>query len=189
MGKIMQTRLLKGLFRIAAAMVLVNGLYLAAGSAQTMPVPSAGFVPDVPGATDKPDPTRAYKFAFDVQSMANSAGDVSPALTGIGRLLNTYRKFGVPANQLQATAVFHGRTIALVIKDDTYKARTGAPTNPNKTILKELLAAGVKLVVCGVSAREQNYVSSDFLPSVTTNLSATITFMELESRGYVKVER
>jgi hypothetical protein len=32
------------------------------------------------GATDKPDPSRIYKLAFDVQSMADSADKVSPAL-------------------------------------------------------------------------------------------------------------
>lgn len=154
-----------------------------------MVVPSAGVVPDVAGATDKPDPARSYKFVFDVQSMADSANDISPALTGIGRLLNTYRGYGVPADHIQATAVFHGKTIVLVTRDEIYRNRTGAKANPNVAILQQLLAGGVKLVVCGVSAREQNYVASDLLPSVTTDLSATITFMELQSRGYVKVER
>ncbi len=157
--------------------------------AQALPVPSAGIVTDVPGATDKPDASRAYKFVFDVKSMASSASDISPALTGIGRLLNTYRNYGVAANKIEATAVFHGDTIALVTKDDTYRGRTGASENPNKAILNQLLAAGVKLVVCGGSARAQNYTTSDLLPSVTMNLSATITLMELESRGYVKVDR
>lgn len=154
-----------------------------------MVVPSAGVVQDVVGATDKPDPTRSYKLAFDVISMASSADAVSPALTGIGRLLNTYRKYGVAPSNIEASAVFHGRTIALVTRDEIYRNRTGAKSNPNTAILRELIAAGVKLVVCGVSAREQNYVPSDMLPGVTVNLSATVTFIELQSRGFVKVDR
>ncbi len=164
------------------------GLSMSAVLAQ-MPVPSAGAVPDVPGATDVPDPSRSYKFAFDVQSMPSSSDSVSPALISIARLLNTYRARGVSADHFEATAIFHGPTIVLVTRDETYRNRTGARGNPNLSILRELAAAGVKLVVCGVSAREQNYTSSDLVPSAHLNLSATVTLMELQSRGYVKVER
>lgn len=154
-----------------------------------LPIPSAGIIPDVAGATDKPDPKRTYRFAFDAVSMANSADDVSPALVGIARLINTYRNYGVPAANIEATAVFHGRTIVLVTKDEIYRARTGAKSNPNIAILQQLAAAGVKMVVCGVSAREQNYVAADLVPQAHMNLSATVTFFELQSRGFVKVER
>ncbi len=175
--------------RVALFAFIAIGAARIDANAQTLPMPSAGIVTDVPGATDKPDASRAYKFVFDVKSMASSASNVSPALTGIGRLLNTYRSYGVPADKIEATAVFHGDTIVVVTKDEIYRGRTGASENPNKAIIKQLLAAGVKLVVCGGSARAQNYTSSDLLPSVTMNLSATITLMELESRGYVKVDR
>jgi len=47
----------------------------------------------------------------------------------------------------------------------------------------------VKLVVCGVSAREQRYEASDLLPLAALNLSATLTFIDLQLRRYVKVER
>ena len=154
-----------------------------------LPVPSAGIIPDVAGATDKPDPKRSYKFAFDVISMANSADDVSPALTSIARVINTYRNYGVPAANIEATAVFHGRTIALVVNNEVYRARTGAKANPNLAILQQLAAAGVKMVVCGVSAREQNYSAADLVPQAHMNLSATVTLFELQSRGYVKVDR
>lgn len=172
-----------------AAMALLLLIGGASAAQAQMVVPSAGVVPDVPGAPDKPDPARMYKFVFDVQSLADNADGVSPALTGIGRLLNTYRGYGVPADHLQVTAVFHGKTIVLVTKDETYRGRTGAKANPNKDILRQLQAAGVKTVVCAVSAREQNYTAADLLPSVQMDLSATITFMELQSQGYVKVER
>lgn len=174
--------------RKIAVVIAVSMGMLSVAQAQ-MVVPSAGVIPDVAGATDKPDASRTYKLAFDMVSMPSSSSAVSPALTSIARLLNTYRKYGVPADHIQATAVFHGNTIALVTKDETYRNRTGGKANPNVAILRELTAAGVKLVVCGVSARDQGYEASDLLPSVTLNLSATVTFIELQSQGYVKVER
>jgi intracellular sulfur oxidation DsrE/DsrF family protein len=154
-----------------------------------LPIPSAGVVPEVPGATDKPDPSRVYKIVFDVRSMADSADALNPALIGIGTVINTYRKAGVPADHIQATAVFHGPTIVVVTKDEIYRGRTGAKANPNVDMIHQLSAAGVKLVVCGVSARGQHYEASDLLPPVTLNMSATLTFIDLQLQGYVKVER
>lgn len=174
---------------LALVLVLaVCGLSVSFAKAQ-LPVPSVGVIPDVPGATDKPDPSRVYKIVFDVRSTADSPDSISPALIGIGKLLNTYRKYGVPADHIQATAVFHGPTILQATKDETYHARTGAKANPNVALVHELAAAGVKLVICGVSARDQNYTASDLLPEATLNLSATVTFIDLQLQGYVKVER
>lgn len=169
--------------------VMVSGAFGSGAFAQQLPVPSAGVVPDVPGATDKPDPSRIYRFVFDMRSMASSADDVSPAVIGVARLINTYRAYGVPASHIEATAVFHGPTVVLVTKDEVYRDRTGAKTNPNIPMLQQLAAAGVKMVVCGVSARDQNYTAADLLPLAHLNLSATITFFELQSRGFVKVDR
>jgi intracellular sulfur oxidation DsrE/DsrF family protein len=177
----------KTLFVFALAAVL-SAAFSHRAQAQ-LPIPSAGVIPDVPGATDKPDPSRIYKIVFDIRSMPDSADAINPALTGVAKLINTYRKSGVPADHIQATAVFHGPTIVAVVKDETYHGRTGAKANPNADLLHQLSAAGVKLVVCGVSAREQNYQASDLLPPVTLNMSATVTFIDLQLQGYVKVER
>lgn len=151
------------------------------------PVPSVGAMKDITDAGEKPDPKVTYRIVFDVQTSGDSDDDVSPALQSIGGLINTYRGYGVPASHLQATAVFHGRTILLVAKDEVYARRTGTTTNPNTPILRELAAAGVQLVVCGQSAMAQHYTSSDYLLGVRTNLSATVTFLNLQTRGYVKI--
>jgi intracellular sulfur oxidation DsrE/DsrF family protein len=182
-----QLRCVERAYSVSLALI-VTGLFASFAEAQ-LPVPSAGVIQDVDGATDKPDPSRIYKLAFDVQSMADSADKVSPALMGIAKLLNTYRKYGVPVNHIMATAVFHGPTIVVVTKDDTYRGRTGAKANPNVDLLRQLAAAGVKFVVCGVSARAQNYQASDLVPLAKLNLSATVTFIDLQLKGYVKVER
>ncbi|SFO33345.1 DsrE family protein [Sphingomonas sp. OK281] len=150
-------------------------------------VPSVGVMKDIPDAHEKPDPALQYRMVFDVQTMADSSDDVSPALQSIGGLLNTFRKYGVPADHIQATAVFHGQSIVLVTRDETYRHRTGSIRNPNLDLLKELASAGVELVVCGQSARAQHYLKDDLIPSAQLNLSATITFINLQTRGFVKV--
>lgn len=177
----------KSVSRVLMALA-IWGAAISVADAQQLPVPSAGVIPDVPGATDKPDPSRSYKFAFDVVSMGGPA-NFSSALTSVARVLNTYRGYGVPADHIEATAVFHGATIVLVTKDETYAKRTGVKANPNIALLQQLAAAGVKMVVCGVSARDQNYVAADLVPQAHMNLSATVTLFELQSRGFVKIER
>jgi len=153
----------------------------------TRAVPSAPVMQDIPDAHEKPDPGLHYKLVFDVQTMGDSSDDASPALRTIGAVLNTYRKFGVPSDHIQATAVFHGKTILLVTTDQTYQHRSGTPKNPNAALLHELASAGVDLVICGQSARSQHYTNADILPFVTTNLSATVTFINLQTRGFIKI--
>jgi intracellular sulfur oxidation DsrE/DsrF family protein len=172
----------------AAGMVATPAL--AQGPAKTDPaktVPDAGVARDIADAQERPDPQATYKIVFDVQTMADSSDAVSPGLQGIGALINTYTHYGVPLSHLQMTAVFHGRTIALVTRDETYHQRTGSATNPNAALLRELVAAGVHLVVCGQSALGQHYTPADYLPTVQTNVSATVTFLNLQTRGYVKI--
>lgn len=150
-------------------------------------VPSAGVARDMPEAQETPDPKATYKIVFDVETMAGSGDAISPALTSIGSLINTYTRYGVPLDHLQMTAVFHGKTIALVLRDEVYRQRMGSPANPNAALLRELMAAGVHMVTCGQSALAQHYTPADYLPGVQTNLSATVTFLNLQTKGYVKI--
>jgi intracellular sulfur oxidation DsrE/DsrF family protein len=174
--------------RSAALMALVLGVGApASAQAPQKTVADAGVMRDIPDAQERPDPQATYKIVFDVQTMAESSDAVSPALQGIGVLINTYTHYGVPISHLQMTAVFHGKTIALVTHDEVYHQRTGTSANPNAALLKELTAAGVHLVVCGQSALGQHYTPADYLPSVQTNVSATVTFLNLQTRGYVKI--
>lgn len=173
----------------ALAMVALLAATTPLAAAQTAPlaVPGASVAKDMPEAQELPDPKATYKIVFDVQTMADKPGEISPALQSIGWLINTYTHAGVPLSHLQMTAVFHGKTIALVTRDPVYQQRMNAATNPNAPLLKELIAAGVHMVTCGQSALAQHYTPADYLPGVQTNLSATVTFLNLQSRGYVKI--
>ncbi|HWE98316.1 MAG TPA: DsrE family protein [Caulobacteraceae bacterium] len=175
-------------FAFAAIAMTLFGVSSGAFAGTTAPVPAAGVMADIPGAHETPDPRVDYKVVFDVQSLAESSDQPAPALKTIGVLLNTYRRYGVPADHLHFVAVFHGRTIVLVANDETYRARTGAPSNPNDEILRQLSQAGVRLAVCGQSARAQHYDAASLQPLVQMNLSATVTFIDLQTGGYVRFE-
>jgi len=151
-------------------------------------VPSVGRMGDIPDAREKPDPTLDYKIVFDIRTSADAPGDISPALRSVAALINTYRHYGVQPAHLHLAAVFHGATIVLLTDDATYKARTGSPVNPNTALLGELRRAGVNLMVCGQSALAQGYDLAAIAKAAQINLSATVTFINLQTRGYLKVE-
>ena len=156
-------------------------------ASEPLPIPDVGMMADIPGAHEQPDPTLDYKIVFDVQTSADSDGDVDPVLQGMAGLINTFRHHGVPASHMHMVAMFHGKTILLIANDQTYNQRTGKTSNPNAQILRHLKDAGVDLDVCGQSARAQHYDQHSLLPIVQMNLSATVTFINLETRGYVRI--
>jgi intracellular sulfur oxidation DsrE/DsrF family protein len=151
-------------------------------------VPSIGRMKDIPEAQELPDPKLDYKIVFDVRTLADGPGEVSPALQSMAALVNTYRHYGVPADHMHLAAVFHGPTIVLLTDDVTYKNRTGVGPNPNATLLGELRRVGVKMMVCGQSALAQGYNLSALAKAAQINLSATVTFINLQTRGFVKIE-
>jgi intracellular sulfur oxidation DsrE/DsrF family protein len=173
----------------ALAFVAMAGWAQAQTPEPSLPVPSVGVVQDVAGAGDRPDATRVDKLAVDMQTMPARPDEVSPALEGIARLLNTYRAHGVLAENVRITAVFHGPTIALVAHDAVYREKVGGAGNPNLALLEQLAAAGVKFDVCGGSARQQGYSDADLLPLARMNMSATLTFIDLQLQGYVRLSR
>ncbi len=181
--KSLSSKRLAGMLATAA----VLGILTMRTAAQTLAVPSAPVMVDIPDAQEKPDPSLDYKIVFDVQTAGATAGDVSPGLKMIGTLINTYEKYGVAPDHLHLQAVFHGATILLVVDDATYKAHTGIAHNPNAELLEQLSKAGLKMVVCGQSAMQQHYDFKSILPPAQINLSASVTFINLAARGYTRM--
>ncbi len=179
----MRRHLMNTLVALAALQGLPGAL------AQTaLSIPGIGTMRDIPGAKERPDPALDYKVVFDMRTIDGSARQVNDAITSIAGLVNTFSRYGVPAGHMHFVAVFHGPTILLVANDATYRTRTGVPSNPNVSLLQELVHAGVQLVVCGQSALAQHYDAASLLPFAQMNLSATVTFINLQTRGYVRVE-
>jgi hypothetical protein len=58
----------------------------------------------------------------------------------------------------------------------------------NLKLMDELTAAGVQLVVCGQSVFQRHINLHTIQPDVQLNLSATVTLMNLETQGYMRIE-
>jgi intracellular sulfur oxidation DsrE/DsrF family protein len=173
---------------IAAAALFCLAASAPAALAQGLAIPAGGAMTDFPGAHELPDPSLDYKIVFSVESMAASPDKVGPGLQYIAAIVNTYEKHGVAPSHLHITAVFHGPTIVQVVDDATYKGRTGFDKNPNVELLNQFKKAGIQMVVCGQSAMQQKYDFKTILPLATINYSATVTFINLMTRGYIQLK-
>lgn len=169
---------------LAASAICLSILPLPA-LAQSLPIPNMPVMRDIPGAHELPDPKLDYKIVFDIETLADSPEKVSPALIYIAAVFNTFAKNGIPADHIHFAAIFHGKSIVLITDDTTYKGRTGTEKNPNADLLRQLDKAGLKMAVCGQSAMEQHYDFKTILPVAQIDYSASVAFMNLQTRGYV----
>ena len=171
-----------------AGLVITMGI-AAPHDAQAQTSPTRGPIIDTHGpvfpvAPDFETPLDLeYKVAFDV-SQSGGADGVSTSLNTVARFLNMHGQAGVPRAQLGAAVVVHGTAVMDVLSDDAYHARSGS-ANPNATLLKELLDAGVRVVVCGQSAASRGYQASELADGVELALSAMTAFVVLQNEGYL----
>lgn len=155
---------------------------------QPEPIPNVGRMVDIPGAHETPDPALDYKIVFDLNSTSDTVDDVNPGLTTIAALVNTFAHYGVSSTHRHFVAIFHGPTVDLVMNDATYRKSHAGHANPNSKVMEELTAAGVQLVVCGQSALQHHIDLKTIQPEVQLNFSATVTLMNLQTQGYVRID-
>ena len=72
--------------------------------------------------------------------------------------------------------------------DDSYNAdrniRTG---NPYKELVGDLMKRGVKIELCGATAKAHNWGNGDLLPDIKINTDAMARTTQLVQEGFVKI--
>lgn len=150
---------------------------------QTGPIiESAGAVfsvsPDMPTPTD-----RDYKVAFEVASPAPSPDRMNQSINTVARFLNMHAQAGVPADRLSGAIVAHGAASFELLDDEAYRTRFGVD-NPNGELIRELIAAGQPVILCGQSAASRGVPTDGLIPGVQVALSAMTAFLLLQDEGY-----
>jgi intracellular sulfur oxidation DsrE/DsrF family protein len=171
-----------------AASVVIG--YTASTRAQQATLPVAGYdaAKDIAGAHELPDPKMDYKVVFDVGIAAKSpATDINPMLPAIARYVNTLAKNGVPAEHRHIAAVFHQGGTAVVMNNETFKARNNGQDNPNLAIVHALKQAGVDFRVCGQALLGNKIDPTQVNPDIQVDLWALTTMVNLQMRGYARV--
>lgn len=169
---------------LLVALALVAPLHAQAQTSTTTGPVIASHGPVFPVSPDFETPLDIdYRVAFDV-AQTGGPDRVSTSLNTVARFLNMHGQAGVPRARLGAAVVVHGSAVMDVLSDDAYHARAGS-ANPNGSLLRELLDAGVRVVVCGQSAASRGYQASELADGVELALSAMTAFVVLQNEGYL----
>ncbi len=107
------------------------------------------------------------------------------------KLINTYEKQGIAADQVHLHLVYHGTGIAAVVNAEA-RQRLGAekPANPNAEILAELVRRGVQVELCEDTMRQKGVTAAELMPGVKLVVGAFPRLIDLQLQGfaYIKFE-
>jgi intracellular sulfur oxidation DsrE/DsrF family protein len=85
-------------------------------------------------------------------------------------------------------AVFHTNAGHVTLHDRAYNAdRNIATGNPYRELVSDLMKRGVKVELCGATAKAHNWGNEDLLPGVTVNTDAMARTTQLVQQDFVKI--
>ncbi len=123
-----------------------------------------------------------FRLAWDVKTTGNP-DEVIVGFNTIARFLNMHHAAGVPAENMDLVLVVHGAAAAGLLKSSAYTERTGV-TNPNEPLIRDLMNAGVEVILCGQSSASRNVPIPDLIEGVRVELSAMTAHSRLQQQGY-----
>lgn len=123
------------------------------------------------------------KVIFDVAESSEDKSQHNQNLEFAARFLNMHVNAGMSPEQLKAAMTIHAKASHDVLIDAAYKAIYGV-NNPNTTLIDQLTAAGVDLVLCGQAAAKRDIDRKDLNPNIKVALSATTAIIQYQNEGY-----
>lgn len=112
-------------------------------------------------------------------------GDLPASLFHLQLIAGDIAEWGAKS---EVIAVFHTNAGHVTLKDSSYDAARNISTgNPYKQLVADLVRQGVKIELCGATARVNGWGNGDLLPDVSVNTDAMARTIELVQRGFVKI--
>lgn len=85
-------------------------------------------------------------------------------------------------------AVFHTNAGHVALHDDAYNSDRNIFTgNPYKGMVRDLIVRGVRIELCGATAKAHGWGNSDLLPDIKVNTDAMARTIQLVQQGYIKI--
>lgn len=106
------------------------------------------------------------------------------------KIINTYEKQGIAADQVHLHLVYHGTGIAAVVNDDVRKRLGVEAANPNGEILAELIKRGAQIELCENTMQQKGVKPTELMPGVKLVVGAFPRLIDLQLQGfaYIKFE-
>jgi intracellular sulfur oxidation DsrE/DsrF family protein len=140
--------------------------------------------PNSPLHIDIPVKLEDVKTVFSVASLSFE-GDDSAALFHLGLITDDVADWGATSD---IVVVFHTNAGHVTLHDEAYNTdRLIENGNPYKDLVKGLQDKGVRVELCGATAKVHHYGNDDLLPGIKINTDAMSRTTELVQDGYVKI--
>lgn len=128
-------------------------------------------------------PQRGARVVFDVTAAADDDG-INKGLDRAARLVNLYGAAGLQADDVSITLVFHGEATRTVLGDTFYADRYGTPGNPNLTLIGQLQAVGVEILVCGQALNYKGFDDGEVAADLPIAASAMTAIIAKQADGH-----
>ena len=133
---------------------------------------------------DIPVKLAEVKEVFSVGALAFE-GDLPASIFHLQLIENDIADWNAKA---QVIAVFHTNAGHVTLHDSAYNAdRNVATGNPYKELVADLMKRGVKIELCGATAKVHKWGNADLLPGVKVNTDAMARTTQLVQEGFVKI--
>ena len=124
------------------------------------------------------------KAVFSIGALAFE-GDLPAPLFHLQLITNDISDWGAMSDVI---AVFHTNAGHVTLHDDAYDGdRNIATGNPYKGMVRDLMTRGVRIELCGATAKAHGWGNADLLPDVKVNTDAMARTIQLAQQGYIKI--
>jgi intracellular sulfur oxidation DsrE/DsrF family protein len=143
-----------------------------------MPTPEKRIHIDIPVTLTE------VKVVFSVASLSFE-GDLPASLFHLGLIVHDASDWRAKTD---VVAIFHTNAGHVTLHDKAYNADRNITTgNPYKGLVADLQKHGVRVELCGATARAHNYGNEDLLPGIKINTDAMARTTQLVQEGFVKM--
>lgn len=127
------------------------------------------------------------RIVYQVTDDAQHEG-VNRGLFYARKLIDTYAKQGIAADQVHLHLVYHGTGIAAVVNDAARKRLGTESANPNGEILAELIKRGVQLELCENTMQQKGVTAPELMPGIKLVVGAFPRLIDLQLQGYAYIK-
>lgn len=124
------------------------------------------------------------KIVFSVASLSFE-GDLPAALFHMGLIVNDSADWKAKS---EVVAVFHTNAGHVTLHDTAYNAERHISTgNPYRKLVTDLMGKGVRVELCGATAKAHGWENADLIPDIKINTDAMARTTQLVQQGFVKI--
>ena len=140
--------------------------------------------PEKPLHIDIPVKMSDVKVAFSIGALAFE-GDLPASIFHMKLIKNDIATWSATS---EIIAVFHTNAGHVTLHDMAYNTdRNIATGNPYKNLISDLQKRGVKIELCGATAKAHGWANEDLLPDIKINTDAMARSTQLVQQGFVKI--